>query len=216
MWEDNADDLICTEVRKYWNITAAELSLWNPSVGADCKPWGYQSYCVVPEIRLPATTSTVKPTTSTTRVATSTSTTLDPSPTAWVDLGCYVDANTTRPVLEKRISSATGDAALTIAKCKDACYKASLLFAGLKAGNQCWCSSFVAGELALNATECGTPCTGNATEKCGGKDRISVFEPVGLGEDYVPEFEDEGTVGSGNVISGDTHSSGANKYRAIF
>ncbi|KAI9148914.1 WSC domain-containing protein [Paramyrothecium foliicola] len=184
MWEDNGYGLSCEYVRKYWNITAEEFTRWNPSVGLDCKPWRYQSYCVVPKVRLPATTATsttAKPTTTTS--TTSVTQTLGPSPTSWAARGCYVDDKPDLPVLEKRISKEGGDAALTIAKCQESCYQAFLKFAGVKAGNECWCSSFIGGELAKNATlECNNPCTGDLKTVCGGKDRLNIFEPVGFKE----------------------------------
>lgn len=211
MWVDNADDLNCEEVRQYWNITSREFSQWNPSVGLNCQPWGYQSYCVVPQVRLPITTnSTAEPTTVTTTTVSTTTSSLGPSPTSWSSLGCYIDDDEALPVLEKRISAEGGDASLTISKCKDSCYKAFLAFAGVKAGNQCWCSDYVGGEFASNATECKTPCSGNRTEMCGGQGRINVFTPIELDE------EDGASTTSAGVVSGQTHSSGANKYRAMF
>ncbi|KAI1120043.1 hypothetical protein F5Y10DRAFT_273459 [Nemania abortiva] len=119
---------------------------WNPSVGLDCTPWEYQSYCILTKERLSSVTATQ--TTAHATTTTKATTTMDvPSPTAWQQLGCYVDDDPSFPVLEKQVSSA--DAALTIAKCEAACWQASngtVLFAGVKGGNQCWCGSFLGGE----------------------------------------------------------------------
>jgi hypothetical protein len=189
MWEDNTGDLVCEEVRDYWTLTPEEFSRWNPSVGLDCKPWRIQSYCVVPQERIdndprpnPLTETTMTTATATSEAATSTTSTssLAPSPTAWNLRGCYPDEDKDLPVLEEQVS--VGDD-LTISKCQDSCYRASFEFAGVKEGNECWCSSFIGGESTRNESDCNIPCTGDEDEICGGKDRLSVFEPVEADED---------------------------------
>ncbi|KAL6860702.1 hypothetical protein ACO1O0_004736 [Amphichorda felina] len=175
IWENNARNLVCEDVRSYWNITPEEFSRWNPSVGLDCKPWIAASYCVVPLERLPEKPTTTITETPTPMPTTTSSATLGPSPTSWDDRGCYVDEDEEIPTLQKNVSQEGGDAALTIAKCKDACYKGFFEFAGVKEGDECHCGSYVAGERTLNETECNAPCSGDSTEKCGGAGRLNVF-----------------------------------------
>ncbi|KAI1110525.1 hypothetical protein F5Y14DRAFT_454957 [Nemania sp. NC0429] len=176
-WFNNGGSDTCVSVWKLFGITPQDFHTWNPSVGLDCKPWNYQSYCVLTKERLAShtpTTTTASPTTTK-----ASPTTHVPSPTAWLALGCYTDNNAQFPVLEKQLSAA--DTALTIRSCEDSCWKASnrtVLYAGVKHGNQCWCGSFVGGQTTRNQTECNTPCSGNAQAKCGGQGRINVFEPV--------------------------------------
>lgn len=228
MWEDNGYGDSCEYVRDYWNITPEEFSEWNPSVGLDCKPWRYQSYCVVPEIRLSesiSSTTTVKSTTTTTTTTTSSALDLGPSPTSWSARGCYVDEDPDVPVLEKRISKQGGDTALTIPKCQEACYRESFPFSGVKAGNECWCSSFIDGQLAENATaECNSPCSGDKSAICGGVNRLNVFEPTSFeGDEIEPEVSQSA---NGPEVSQDARSiggdennnqtSGATKIRALF
>ncbi|KFA53908.1 hypothetical protein S40285_09191 [Stachybotrys chlorohalonatus IBT 40285] len=177
-WENNAHNLVCEEVRRYWNITALEFSRWNPSVGQNCQPWIAASYCVAPLERVPSSATTSQTTTTTKTTATTSTHTLGPSPISWTARGCYLDGVANEPVLERRISSQGGDAALTITKCKDSCYKSFFVFAGVRAGNECHCGSYVAGEWALNATECNAPCSGNRTETCGGTGRLNVFKAL--------------------------------------
>ncbi|KAG9201356.1 hypothetical protein G6514_005728 [Epicoccum nigrum] len=177
MWEDNVNDLVCEDVRKYWKITPEEFSRWNPSVGLDCKPWNVQSYCVVPLERLPTTTTEPSKTTTTT-TSTSITSTLGPSPTSWTELGCFTDENPNYSALEKRVSPEGGDNSNTYAKCQDSCYKAAFIFAGVKAGKECWCGNSVFGDLAANVTECDNPCPGDRTKSCGGLKRLNIFEPV--------------------------------------
>ena len=187
MWEDNTGELSCEEVRDYWTLTPEEFTRWNPSVGLDCTPWRYQSYCVVPQERIdedprpwPTTTTTTMTTASDTATSTTSTSSLAPSPTAWNLRGCYPDEDEDLPVLEERVS--VGDD-LTISKCQDSCYRASFEFAGVKEGNECWCSSFIGGESTRNESDCNIPCTGDEDEICGGQDRLSVFEPVEVDEE---------------------------------
>ncbi|KAH6849497.1 hypothetical protein B0T12DRAFT_465371 [Alternaria alternata] len=167
----------CEYVRELYGYTAAEFSEWNPSVGLDCKPWDWQSYCVITQRKY----DSIHPTTTSSKVTTTTTSTsqapsLGPSPTSWDALGCYAQ-NPNRPILEKNMDP-NGDASLRVAKCKDSCYRDAYTFVGVQEGNQCWCSSYVAGEFTKNQTDCNIPCTGNKAEFCGGKGVINVFRAL--------------------------------------
>ena len=141
------------------------------------------SYCVSTSDREPppdtSTTTTPVPTTTTTTTASSSHV---PSPTSWKPRGCYPDDDPKYPVLEHMVSEEGGDSSLDIASCEDACWEASVngtvLYASVKAGNQCWCSSFIGGESASDQDKCDVPCSGNKEEICGGEDHINVFEPI--------------------------------------
>ncbi|KAH7389745.1 WSC domain-containing protein [Phaeosphaeria sp. MPI-PUGE-AT-0046c] len=172
-WYNNGESETCEYVRNYFSITPAQFHEWNPSIGLDCKPWEYQSYCIVTQRRLDNFTTTSAPTTpaSTTVVSSAL-----PSPTAWKSLGCYAQ-NPDRPILQQNMNP-NGDASLSIPKCESSCYRQAFTFAGMQEGNQCWCSNYVAGELAKNAADCNVPCTGNKAEVCGGKGVVSVFEAL--------------------------------------
>ncbi|KAI0508951.1 hypothetical protein F5B22DRAFT_618695 [Xylaria bambusicola] len=176
-WWDNGGPETCEYIRDLVGATPEEFHTWNPSVGLDCKPWHIsQSYCILTKEKLITSTKTTVSATTTTKT---TSSTHVPSPTAWNGLGCYTDEDATFPVLE--IEAIKADSTLTINKCEDTCWKASnrtVLFAGVKQGNQCWCGSFVGGQTARNSTDCNTPCAGDKAAICGGKNRINVFEPV--------------------------------------
>ncbi|KAF2819906.1 hypothetical protein CC86DRAFT_374634 [Ophiobolus disseminans] len=175
-WHNYADGgETCDYVRKYYGITPAEFHEWNPSVALDCTPWyDWQSYCIITQKKL----DSMKTTTSSTVTVSTTTTapTLAPSPTAWNSLGCYAQ-NPTRPILEQNMNPA-GDGSLTIPKCKNTCYRRAYAFAGVQQGNQCWCSSFVAGEWAKNQTDCNAPCTGDKNSVCGGNGVLNVFEAL--------------------------------------
>jgi len=183
-WWNNADDSSsCEEVREYFNISPEQFKKWNPSLSLDCEPWRFPlSYCVSTSDRGPppgVTTTTVDPTSATTTSEVSTHV---PSPTSWVARGCYPDDDPEYPVLEFMVSEEGGDSSLDIDSCEDSCWEASVngtvLFAGVKDGNQCWCSPFVGGESTRDEEKCDKPCSGNKEQICGGKDYINVFEPV--------------------------------------
>ncbi|KAH7087833.1 hypothetical protein FB567DRAFT_355273 [Paraphoma chrysanthemicola] len=179
-WYDVADGgETCDYVRKYFGITPAEFHDWNPSIGLDCTPWyDSQSYCIVTWKKTnsvkPSTASSLAPVSSTTSTSS-----LAPSPTAWESLGCYAkDAN--RPLLEQNMNP-SGDGSLTISKCEETCYRRAYTFAAVQQGNECWCSSFVGGELAKNQSDCDVPCTGDKNTVCGGKGVFNVFEALANG-----------------------------------
>ncbi|KAF2809810.1 uncharacterized protein BDZ99DRAFT_499086 [Mytilinidion resinicola] len=175
-WENIDDDSqSCEGVRAYYGITPEEFHKWNPSVGLDCKPWWiHTSYCIVTQERLdnrPNTTTS----SSTTATPTSSTSTLGPSPTAWIAMGCYVE-DSKLPILEQNVSPAGGNVSLTVPNCKESCYRRAYGFAGVQAGNQCWCGTYVGGEWASNQTDCNTPCTGDKKTFCGGKGLVNVFQ----------------------------------------
>jgi glucan 1,3-beta-glucosidase len=130
------------------------------------------SYCVEANGAPTSTQSTITPTSSTTS-STPTSTV---QPT-WSALGCYLDSSNP-PTLTNRTSIVGGDTAMTIEACETACFKNGFLYAGVEAGSQCWCGSYVGNELSSNSTDCGTPCAGKATQICGGTGRVNVYQGV--------------------------------------
>lgn len=181
-WWNNADNSrSCEQVKKMFNISPEEFKKWNPSLSLDCEPWRFPlSYCVSTSDRDPppgVTTTTVVPTPTTSKVSTHV-----PSPTSWAARGCYQDDDPEYPVLELMVSEEGGDSSLDIDSCENSCWKASVngtvLFAGVKDGNQCWCSTFIGGESASDQKKCDKPCSGNKEQICGGEDYINVFEPV--------------------------------------
>ncbi|KAH7021102.1 uncharacterized protein B0I36DRAFT_367546 [Microdochium trichocladiopsis] len=138
----------CAYIRQYFGISPELFHQWNHSVGLDCAPWSFdQSYCILTLERYNSISDQIEHPTGTATATSTTSSTSGPE----------------------------GDAALTVPKCKDTCYRASRYLAGLQAGNQCWCSSTNVYELADNPADCKMPCTGNQTEFCGGKDSALIF-----------------------------------------
>ncbi|CAM1508948.1 Fc.00g026870.m01.CDS01 [Cosmosporella sp. VM-42] len=215
-WFNNGSSDTCESIRSMFGISPEDFHKWNPSVGTDCKPWRYQSYCILTKERLSSLTSTT--TTTKAKTTTTSSSTHAPSPTSWKALGCYTDDDAKYPVLEKQVSSA--DSALQIKSCEDKCWKASnstVLYAGVKAGNQCWCGSFVGGQTSNKQTECNTPCSGNSKEICGGKGRINVFEPVTTTtRPKTTATSSKTTTATTKAVTTSKQSSGAAKNHVLF
>lgn len=84
--------------------------------------------------------------------------------------GCWSDQNP--PSLNNMIYQ---DNANTIELCTQACAAGGNTIAGLE-GSQCFCGSSL-GYLAQQVIEssCNTVCPGNASEICGGYQRLSIF-----------------------------------------
>ncbi|KAK8070329.1 hypothetical protein PG994_006945 [Apiospora phragmitis] len=149
-WYDNYEGLTCHEVRDWmWAISPADFSRWNPTVTEDCGNWQELSYCPTP---------------------TSTTTPAKPTLLGWNSLGCYVDSNT----LSTRSTKAGGDG-LTVDKCKEACFDDDFEFAGVKAGTECWCGTYVNNDWTNDQQDCNIPCAGNQSQICGGSDVFNIF-----------------------------------------
>ncbi|KAL2209756.1 hypothetical protein CC79DRAFT_1330212 [Sarocladium strictum] len=181
-WNNAEDEQSCKYVRDLFNITPEQFAKWNPSLSEDCEPWRFPlSYCVSTSDREPPPNQS----STTAEEASSTATTTSvhvATPTAWDPRGCYLDDDPEFPVLELQVTPKDGSSTLTIARCQSLCWDASVngtvLFAGVKGGNQCWCSSFVGGESTNDQKQCNMPCAGASKEICGGNGYINVFEPV--------------------------------------
>lgn len=183
-WFNNGDSTSsCEYVRGLFGISPEEFHEWNPSVSVDCEPWHYPfSYCVSTSDRPPPPGIITTSADAYFLTTSATSSSPLPSPTSWRARGCYPDDDPDYPVPETMISDEAGDPSLDIASCENSCWEASVnrtvLYAGVKHGNQCWCSSFIGGESTRDQEKCDMPCSGDEDEVCGGKDHINVFEPV--------------------------------------
>ncbi|KFZ14005.1 hypothetical protein V501_03442 [Pseudogymnoascus sp. VKM F-4519 (FW-2642)] len=91
-------------------------------------------------------------------------------------LGCYTDSTSGRTL---QTSVEGGDANQSHETCTAACIALGFRFAGTEYGQECWCADSLAstGVPAPDGNEqCDMPCAGNPSQKCGGKDRINVYD----------------------------------------
>ncbi|KAK0649148.1 hypothetical protein B0T16DRAFT_409519 [Cercophora newfieldiana] len=69
---------------------------------------------------------------------------------------------------------------MTTRMCVSRCSLGGYLFAGVQAGNVCWCGAHLDGALAENQRNCNVPCPGYTPEICGGAKALSVFKAEGV------------------------------------
>ncbi|KAI0378836.1 putative glyoxal oxidase [Hypomontagnella monticulosa] len=89
----------------------------------------------------------------------------------WQYSGCYVDVGRTISA-----ASTTSDS-MTLEKCIQFCDDGGFAYAGAEYSNECYCGSKLAtgAKEVEDETECSTSCSGNATEACGGPNRLTLF-----------------------------------------
>lgn len=94
-------------------------------------------------------------------------------PTGFEYKGCYVDGPGFRIMNYQQPDSQQ----MTIASCANACAKAGYTIAAIEYSYQCFCDNVIRmnGRPAASDTECSSNCAGDATQKCGGPDRLSVY-----------------------------------------
>jgi hypothetical protein len=210
-WADIDDASVdtCEKTLRYWSLEPERFHAWNPLVGLDCKPWFSQtSYCILTQetyensVNYTTTTISDQDYTYTMPLASLTTnsagytipvtktdattrpyTTIPaiPSPSAWKDMGCYIDLwnddldNGGNVSWNLDFRYIPRDSTETVDKCKQKCWDIQYHVAGLKLGNECWCGDRNNATLAENQSECDTPCVGDAKVKCGGTQRMNVW-----------------------------------------
>jgi hypothetical protein len=117
---------------------------------------------------LPTTTLATTSTTSTTTVSVPTN-----IPTGWNYDGCFVDNPNARIVQYVQPDNQQ----LTVASCIATCAGLSYTVAAMEWGVQCFCGNMIvnAGSLAANQADCSMACAGNAAQKCGASNRMSIY-----------------------------------------
>ena len=126
----------------------------------------------------PATTepATTEPAT-TTRPARETTTTEATGatglPAGWSYKGCWVD-NANGRIL---VSGNPIDPDLTVEKCIATCRGKGYSVAGMEYSSECFCGNAIiqGGEEASSESDCNMNCGGNANQKCGGPNRMSIY-----------------------------------------
>lgn len=94
----------------------------------------------------------------------------------WKYLGCYPDYShrTLNGGMDISFSHQT------VATCLAICAAQNYAFGGTEYGVECWCSTKIThGRRPVPARECNMPCSGNSTDICGGRNRISLYSQVG-------------------------------------
>ncbi|KAF2815199.1 copper radical oxidase [Mytilinidion resinicola] len=121
-----------------------------------------------------ASTTTTAASASATQAAASTSTkpVNTALPTGWAYKGCYIDGANGRIMLNQEPDSSSN----TVEDCVATCTGLGYSVAGMEYGAQCFCDDFVRNGGALTSdSDCSMNCAGNANEKCGAGNRMSVY-----------------------------------------
>jgi len=97
--------------------------------------------------------------------------TVVPSVDGYNYTGCYTEATDGRALAEDYFR----DDAMTVEACEAFCSPAYTIF-GVEYAYECYCGdSLEAGSVLTAETDCNTACGGNATELCGGSNRLNVY-----------------------------------------
>lgn len=123
---------------------------------------------VSPTVSSPAVTSATTPTTTSAAPST-------PSATGWEYLGCYTDNVGSRSL---RFPQDVGGQN-SHERCQAACLSAGYPISGTEYTVECFCDSVIsnAGAKAIDGEAgCSMPCQSDATQKCGGSNRLTVFQ----------------------------------------
>jgi hypothetical protein len=102
----------------------------------------------------------------------------DPGPPGWEFLGCYADNVDGGRTLTTGVATAGGGGALTVALCTEACGAANFNYAGVEYSGECYCGDAFengGGPAPDGLVGCDMTCNGNATEYCGGPNRLDVY-----------------------------------------
>lgn len=86
--------------------------------------------------------------------------------------GCYTDSVSARSLSSLR----TTNGALTIQLCAQTCLQGNYKYMGAEYYSECYCANELSTAATLTPdTDCGTVCSGNSSQACGGPDRLSVY-----------------------------------------
>jgi hypothetical protein len=93
-------------------------------------------------------------------------------PESWQYSGCWIDQAQGRILLNQLPDSDN----LTHTNCINECASRGFTIAGAQYSSQCFCGRALYGGAAMTEeSQCSMPCSGNAFEKCGAGNRMSVF-----------------------------------------
>lgn len=92
-------------------------------------------------------------------------------PAGWTYKSCYTDVGRTI-----NAASYTDGTKMTQEACVKYCDGKGYAYAGVEFSTECYCgNTLAAGSAAAPAADCGQACSGDATEACGGGNRLTLF-----------------------------------------
>jgi hypothetical protein len=94
-------------------------------------------------------------------------------PPGWSFSSCYTDSVQARTLTGSVYTSANS---MTQESCVGYCTSLSYGYAGVEYSGECYCSNYIASTgLPAAISDCSMGCNGNATESCGGPNRLNLF-----------------------------------------
>ncbi|KIP07197.1 hypothetical protein PHLGIDRAFT_513029 [Phlebiopsis gigantea 11061_1 CR5-6] len=97
-------------------------------------------------------------------------------PTPWEYAACYVD-NAFGRILPTELPDNQN---LTVESCIDSCSSQNFTLAAMEFSVQCFCgNTLIEGAVLASEADCDMGCGANATEACGGPNRMSVYTATG-------------------------------------
>lgn len=98
-------------------------------------------------------------------------------PGTWAYRGCYTEGSVGRALTIQQPDSGS----LTIQSCVSTCISAGYSVAGMEYASQCFCDGFVRNGANLTAdADCSMPCSGDASQRCGAGNRLSIYSNATL------------------------------------
>ena len=89
---------------------------------------------------------------------------------------CFVDNEVgLRNLPYKAYSSSTN----TIEKCKSVCFEKNYRYAGVQFAKECFCGNNAPEKIAPTESDCNMDCSGDKSQKCGGPNRMNVYQNQG-------------------------------------
>lgn len=92
----------------------------------------------------------------------------------FASMGCYSEPPGGR-ALDRVLSSPL----MTTRKCLVVCGYGSYAYAGLQYGSECWCGNELHAGAEPSYGACTIPCSGNASDTCGGSDALNLYNSTG-------------------------------------
>ena len=90
--------------------------------------------------------------------------------------GCYVDNEGGRRVLPHKAHYSPKN---TIEICKKLCFEKGYQYAGVEYSKECFCGNDLPAKIAPKQSDCNMDCSGDKTQKCGGGNRLNVYQSTG-------------------------------------
>lgn len=106
---------------------------------------------------------------------------------------------------------------MTDESCINYCNSAGFIYAGTEYSTQCYCgNSLATGGNPAPTTDCSMTCSGNATESCGGPNRLNLFWSGTMGPQTNPGNANWTFSGCYTLVGLCFHCIGRNKADVLF